>query len=68
MTDFILAAFFISGTLTFISFVVRTLFEVLKMSIECGIARSVAEQIKNADGVEFITLSDEEETGGNGKK
>lgn len=68
MTDFILAAFFISGILAFISFTVRTLFEVLKMSIECGIVRSVAEQIKNADGVEIITHSDEEETGGNGKE
>lgn len=68
MTDFILAAFLISGILAFISFMVRTLFEVLKMSIECGIARSVAEQIKNADGVEFIIHSDEEGTGGNGKE
>lgn len=72
MTDFMLAAFFVSGTLAFISFVVKTLFEVFKMSKDCEIASVIAEQMQNVDRVEFtVAHSDEkdaEDTKSDGEK
>ena len=72
MADFILAAFLISGTLTFISFTVRTLFEVLKMSKDYEIASVIAEKMQNVDCAEFtVAHSDEkdaEDTKSDGEK